>query len=475
MALGMRSVVPGRPGVGGAVRCGVALAAAALGIACVAQAAYGAQSAVTGTVAAAYTGTAGLSSAELAVKPLADRLYAQYQQEETATQTYDGLMEQLGQAQAKDTQLTRQTAALQQQVDDDIQVAGAVAAAEYRSQDVSQLSTFLLARNPREATDLLHLLEQAARNQAAFIHRLKSQQSALASDKAQADATLARVTALTAAAAKQKANVQKELAATEKAVASLTGAQRQLIEQLELHQADQAQLAFLASGALGSGSTKPSAEGAAAVAYAFQQLGKPYLWGGNGPDAFDCSGLTQQSWLHAGVTIPRTSQEQWAQLTHVQLDALRPGDLILYFAGATHVALYIGGGLVIEAPHTGSFVEVEPIAVDPILGAVRPDPAQPSLGSYTAPAIPSSQTGLESLGGSSGSSGSSDSTSTTKPAPIPTLKPTPVPTPTPKPSASAKPSASPSASASASASPSASASVTPSAAASTSPSASATH
>src|SRR5581483_4571636 len=71
VALGMRSVVPGRPGVGGAVRCGVALAAAALGVACVAQAAYGAQTAVTGTVAAAYTSTAGLSSAELAVKPLA--------------------------------------------------------------------------------------------------------------------------------------------------------------------------------------------------------------------------------------------------------------------------------------------------------------------------------------------------------------------------------------------------------------------
>ena len=111
-----------------------------------------------------------------------------------------------------------------------------------------------------------------------------------------------------------------------------------------------------------------------AVAFAYAQLGKPYVFGGTGPNGFDCSGLTQASWAAAGISIERTSQDQWASLPHVSTSDLQPGD-ILVFAGASHVGLYVGGGMMIDAPHTG--LNVEKVALSgwyssELDGAVRP-------------------------------------------------------------------------------------------------------
>jgi peptidoglycan DL-endopeptidase CwlO len=113
-----------------------------------------------------------------------------------------------------------------------------------------------------------------------------------------------------------------------------------------------------------------------AVAFAYAQLGCPYVWGGTGPcsSGFDCSGLTSQAWAHAGVAIPRTSGEQWAGLPHVSTSALQPGD-ILVFNGATHVGIYVGNGMLIDAPQTG--MDVEKVALagwyqSTLIGAVRP-------------------------------------------------------------------------------------------------------
>jgi nucleoid-associated protein YgaU len=98
---------------------------------------------------------------------------------------------------------------------------------------------------------------------------------------------------------------------------------------------------------------------AKAVAYARAQFGKPYVYGATGPSAFDCSGLTMSAWRAAGVSIPRTSQAQWAGLARVPASAVQPGDLVVY-NGARHVALYIGDGLIIEAPRPGKTVQTAP-------------------------------------------------------------------------------------------------------------------
>ena len=91
-----------------------------------------------------------------------------------------------------------------------------------------------------------------------------------------------------------------------------------------------------------------------AVAFVFDQLGCPYVYGSTGPcsDGFDCSGLVMSAWASAGVTIPRDTYEQWAALPHIPCPTIQPGDL-LYYNGIGHVAMYVGGGMIIDAPTTG--------------------------------------------------------------------------------------------------------------------------
>jgi len=108
----------------------------------------------------------------------------------------------------------------------------------------------------------------------------------------------------------------------------------------------------------------PNAAVETAVSYAEQQLGKPYLWGGTGPAAFDCSGLVMMAYQAANITIPRTSEDQWAQLPHVAASKVLPGDLV-FFAGGDgtvtapgHVGLVIGKNTMIEAYATGTPIRI---------------------------------------------------------------------------------------------------------------------
>jgi len=117
---------------------------------------------------------------------------------------------------------------------------------------------------------------------------------------------------------------------------------------------------------------------AAAIGYAEQQLGKPYLFGGTGPDAFDCSGLVLMAYRSAGVNLERTSQQQWATEVRIPAAQAQPGDLV-FFAGADgtptspgHVGLVIGGGKMIEAYATGFPIRVASYANQNPIGFTRP-------------------------------------------------------------------------------------------------------
>jgi cell wall-associated NlpC family hydrolase len=113
--------------------------------------------------------------------------------------------------------------------------------------------------------------------------------------------------------------------------------------------------------------------GAAAVAAAESYMGVPYVWGGASRAGVDCSGLTMLAWEAAGVSLPHYTVAQWDATTHVPLSALQPGDLVFYGSGISHVAMYVGGGSVIEALTTGTVVGIYSIgyAGSPI-GAGRP-------------------------------------------------------------------------------------------------------
>jgi cell wall-associated NlpC family hydrolase len=103
---------------------------------------------------------------------------------------------------------------------------------------------------------------------------------------------------------------------------------------------------------------------AQAVAVALAQLGKPYRWGASGPAAFDCSGLTLFSYSAAGVSLPRTAAEQYDTLPHIPAGAARPGDLVFFGFGPSHVGIYLGGDRMVDAPYSGTSVRVDPVGGD---------------------------------------------------------------------------------------------------------------
>lgn len=112
----------------------------------------------------------------------------------------------------------------------------------------------------------------------------------------------------------------------------------------------------------------------AVISYAHDQIGKWYLWGGAGPDRFDCSGLTMMAYRQVGVNIPRTSQEQWAWGPKIKNGKEKPGDLVMFGspAGPHHVGLVIGNGKMIEAPHTGAQIRISSYKRPDITGFTRP-------------------------------------------------------------------------------------------------------
>lgn len=117
---------------------------------------------------------------------------------------------------------------------------------------------------------------------------------------------------------------------------------------------------------------------AIAISSAQAELGKPYQYAGNGPATFDCSGLTRWAYAAAGISLPRTSRQQWNVGPHPELKDLKPGDLLFWATDTNnpatihHVALYVGDGWMIQAPHTGALVEISRVYLDGYIGATRP-------------------------------------------------------------------------------------------------------
>ena len=116
--------------------------------------------------------------------------------------------------------------------------------------------------------------------------------------------------------------------------------------------------------------TSPAA--AIAVAEALRQLGKPYVFGTNGPDTFDCSGLTQWAWARAGVGMAHYTVTQFNAFPRVGNDALQPGDLVFFNVDLGHMGMYIGNGNIVQAPRTGDVVKVSSLSGRNFVGAVRP-------------------------------------------------------------------------------------------------------
>ncbi|MFJ7046875.1 NlpC/P60 family protein [Streptomyces sp. NPDC101112] len=311
-----------------------------------------------------------------------------FQEAEEATEAYNATEEELRKQRAEVARLDRRLSAARLSLHDSRGAAGRLARQQYQSSttDLSPYVRLLLARDPHRALEQGHVIGQVAQERAQTVERMTGSERTTDALARRARAALDRRLTLTERRQKERDAVRSRLGEVERLLASLTAEQLAGIERLDRDTTAEAQRKLVASGALSS-VRPPTRTGAKALRYAVAQIGKPYKWGAEGPKAYDCSGLTSRAWSHAGRRIPRTSQAQWARLPRIPLTKLRPGDLVLYYPKATHVALYLGKGLVVQAPRPGTTIKVSPIAAHPLLGAVRPDPKAKPLKRFDLPKL----------------------------------------------------------------------------------------
>ncbi len=260
-------------------------------------------------------------------------------------------------------------------------VVGQIAATAYKAGSVDSTFALLLSEDPTEFLRQAADLSQLNRQQAATLRQMTTARLQLAQDRKAVRQERARAAELKADLASERRTAERKLAQARRLLATLEAEQRARLE-AERREAvaratsarDGAQRASRDSreGTFPTYDGPASGRAAEAVRTAYAQLGDPYAWGGDGPDSFDCSGLTMFSWRAGGVSLPHSSSAQYSAVRHISVSDLQPGDLVFYYSPISHVAIYIGGGKVIDAPYPGLSVHITGLYSMPLTGAGRP-------------------------------------------------------------------------------------------------------
>ncbi|MFJ9587175.1 C40 family peptidase [Streptomyces acidicola] len=289
-----------------------------------------------------------------------DRLY---EEAERATEAFNKaderagtLREQVGAAQDR---IARQ----QERVNTMRDALGSLAGAQYRAGGVDPSLILLLSEDPAGYLDRATALDRISAHHAGELKDLQRALRDLAQEREETTGRLKRLEKSRRAVAEHKRTVEHKLAKARRLLNSLPAEERAQYDRVSraggTHRSDPA------------GAAAPSARAAAAIDAARAAVGRPYVWGANGPHGFDCSGLMQWSYAQAGVGLPRTSQAQRYAGRHVPLSEAQPGDLVLYREDASHVGMYAGNGQVIHAPYPGAPVRYDPVGMMPVSAVTR--------------------------------------------------------------------------------------------------------
>ncbi|MEU0275229.1 NlpC/P60 family protein [Streptomyces sp. NPDC006307] len=296
-----------------------------------------------------------------------------YRQAASATDAYNLAEERARKQSAEVVRLAQAIVDGQARIDDLKKRAGAAARAQYRNGGIPDEARFVLANDPRRFLDGAGRLQQGQKATQDLLGELSRVQTDLESYTADAGTEWTRLETHRTQQAKAKKEIETKIAAAEKLESQLEAEERERLLRLEQQEQSRAQTAWLGSGVLKEAGGSASAQGRKAIEFATAQIGKPYVWGAEGPGSYDCSGLTQRAWGAAGKAIPRTSQEQWRLLPRIDIRDMRAGDLIIYHADASHVGMYVGDGMIVHAPRPGRNVTLAGAGSMRILGVVRPD------------------------------------------------------------------------------------------------------
>jgi cell wall-associated NlpC family hydrolase len=231
----------------------------------------------------------------------------------------------------------------------------AVAASLYRAgPGGGSIMALLVSGGPQKFIERASTASVITRRQADVMHAYERAEHHYRHSQHAAREAAKQATARKAAVRRQKHHVEALLHQRRHLLSRLTAQQQARLKRQRAARAAaaRAQRTSLHASPAVSGSSS------GAVGFARAQLGKPYAWGASGPGSYDCSGLTMAAWRAAGVSLPHNAAAQYAATRHISMSQLRPGDLVFRGSPAYHVGVYIGGGRVIDAPHTGASVRI---------------------------------------------------------------------------------------------------------------------
>ncbi|MEU0222861.1 NlpC/P60 family protein [Streptomyces sp. NPDC006284] len=342
---------PRRPASGGAARTAATLTLAG---------------AATATGLGGGTGHAAPQPTPTQVRAKVDKLY---QQAEVATEKYNGAREKADAAERRLERLRDEVARKEDRLNSAREALGSVAAAQYRSGGLSPALQLALSADPDGYLDGAAFVERAGSRQAATVRRVRAELREIEQLRGAARVEVASLTSRRAELKRHRETVTSKLGAARRLLSGLTAGERDRVGHGTDERASRASAGPRAG--LTAAAQAPDSRSAAAVAYAHQKLGSPYVWGATGPNAFDCSGLTQAAYRAAGVSLPRTTYGQIDAGRRVSRSELLPGDLVFFYSGISHVGLYVGDGMMIHAPNPSAPVRLAPVDQMPFAGATR--------------------------------------------------------------------------------------------------------
>jgi cell wall-associated NlpC family hydrolase len=288
-----------------------------------------------------------------------DQIDKQWNALEPIIEQFDDVHGKLLKNQAQLKKLNSQLTPLQLQVDVALSSVRGLATDAYMQGAPNAFNAMLMSGSPTGLTDKLTYLDQLSRHQQQQIAGVTKLRDQYAQAKSDLETLTQSIAARDADLASKKKAIEAKVDALQKLRIKAYGA------------------AGEDDGPLRIGPcpvTYTDSKGGRAAQFACSLIGKPYVFGSNGPSSYDCSGLTQQAWASVGVGLEHYTKDQWNEGAAVSRADLQPGDLVFFYPGSLHhVAIYIGGGEVVHAPHTGDHVRMALLdKVGPIAGYRRP-------------------------------------------------------------------------------------------------------
>jgi len=271
------------------------------------------------------------------------------QQSSQIEQSYNDSQARLAAAQDQQSQLTTQIQAQQAQIDAMKPTIAWIVTTQRQGAGIDMTTSFLLNDSPD--TFLNNMATAASVNSLIDdqVAKYVSEQQRLDDLNATLQTTIQTISSETDQQKQLLDQAKAAEASQQKIVDQLTAAQQAMLA---------AQMNFTGSATAGPGG---SAAAQTVVAWALQQVGKAYAYGGVGPNAFDCSGFTMVAYSQIGIALPHSARAQADYGTPVDRSSLLPGDLVFFYSPISHVAIYIGNGLIVHAATPSSGVKVAPI------------------------------------------------------------------------------------------------------------------